>query len=119
MKILVIDIGGSSIKFLLSGKKVPRKFSSGKKMTPEKMIERVLEMTSDWRFDKVTLGFPGPVIHGQPAQEPRNLGPGWVGFDFAGSFKTPVKVINDAAMQALGSYQGGRMLFIGLGTGVG
>lgn len=116
---LVIDIGGSSVKFLVSGEARPRTFKSGKKLTPGPMVERLVAETQDWTYDVVTVGYPGLVsLHG-PCSEPGNLGRGWVGFDFAAAFNKPVKVVNDAAMQAVGSYDGGRMLFIGLGTGLG
>jgi predicted NBD/HSP70 family sugar kinase len=118
-KILVLDIGGTKMKILASGQVEPRKASSGKKLTPARMIAAVEKLTADWDYDAVSLGYPGLVgIHG-PRSEPGNLGPGWVGFDFAAAFGRPVRVINDAAMQALGSYEGGRMLFLGLGTGLG
>jgi predicted NBD/HSP70 family sugar kinase len=118
-KILVLDIGGTKIKALATGQVEPRKTASGKKLTPAKMVEAAKKLTSDWEYEAISLGYPGQVgIHG-PRSEPGNLGPGWVGFDFAAAFGTPVRVINDAAMQALGSYEGGRMLFLGLGTGLG
>src|SRR4051812_8795957 len=104
---------------LASGHDAPRKFPSGRELTPEKMVAGVLAATTDWTYEAVSIGFPGPILCGQPMTEPVNLGPGWMGFDFAAAFGRPVKVINDAAMQALGSYQGGKMLFLGLGTGVG
>jgi polyphosphate glucokinase len=119
MKILVIDIGGTNVKTLATGHEVPRKFPSGPELTPEQMVAGVLAATTDWDYEAVAIGFPGPVLCGQPMTEPVNLGPGWMGFDFAAAFDRPVKVINDAAMQALGSYQGGKMLFLGLGTGFG
>jgi polyphosphate glucokinase len=119
MNVLVIDIGGTSVKMLASGHESPRKFPSGPKLTPEQMVAGVLSATNDWAYEAVSLGFPGPVLCGQPMTEPVNLGPGWMGFDFAAAFHHPVKIINDAAMQALGSYQGGKMLFLGLGTGFG
>lgn len=119
MNILVIDVGGTNVKMLASGCDVPRKFPSGKKMTPRQMVDGVLAATKDWDYDVISLGFPGPVLCGQPMTEPPNLGPGWMGFDFAAVFQRPVRVTNDAAMQALGSYQGGKMLFLGLGTGLG
>src|SRR3954451_18169551 len=119
MKVLVIDVGGTNVKMLASGQDTPRKFSSGKKMMPLAMVHKVLDVTKDWEYEAISIGFPGPVLCGQPMTEPANLGPGWMGFDFAAAFKRPVKVINDAAMQALGSYQGGKMLFVGLGTGFG
>jgi polyphosphate glucokinase len=119
MKILVVDIGGTNVKMLASGHENPRKFPSGPELTPEQMVVGVLSATKNWEFEAVSIGFPGPVLCGQPMTEPVNLGPGWMGFDFAAAFHRPVKVINDAAMQALGSYQGGKMLFLGLGTGFG
>jgi polyphosphate glucokinase len=119
MKVLVIDVGGTNVKMLASGQDIPRKFASGEEMTPLEMVHGVLEATKDWEYEAVSIGFPGPVLCGQPMTEPVNLGPGWMGFDFAAAFHMPVKIINDAAMQALGSYQGGKMLFVGLGTGFG
>jgi polyphosphate glucokinase len=119
MKILVVDIGGTNVKMLASGRENARKFPSGPELTPERMVMGVLSATEDWEYEVVSIGFPGPVLCGQPMTEPVNLGPGWMGFDFAAAFRRPVKVINDAAMQALGSYQGGKMLFLGLGTGFG
>jgi len=119
MKVLVIDIGGTNVKMLASGEDIPRKFPSGKAMTPLAMVGGVLEATKDWEFEAITIGFPGPVLCGQPLTDPVNLAPGWLAFDFEAAFHCPVKVINDAAMQALGSYQGGKMLYVGLGTGLG
>src|SRR4029077_17502512 len=119
MKVLVIDIGGTNVKMLASGQDIPRKFPSGKEMTPLAMVNGVLDATKDWEYDAIAIGFPGPVLCGQPMTEPVNLGPGWMGFDFEAAFHRPVKVINDAAMQALGSYQGGKLLFLGFGTGLG
>lgn len=119
MNVLVIDIGGTNVKFLAAGHDAPRKFPSGDELTPEQMVSGVLAATKDWNYEAVSVGFPGPVLCGQPMTEPVNLGPGWMGFDFLGAFGKPVKVINDAAMQALGSYQGGKLLFLGLGTGIG
>ena len=119
MKILVIDVGGTNVKLLASGQRQPRKFPSGPQLTPEQMVEGVLEPTKDWDYDVITMGYPGPVMKNKLVLEPANLGPGWVDFDFEAAFGKPVKIINDAAMQALGSYQSGRMLFIGLGTGMG
>ncbi len=118
-KILVIDVGGSNVKCLVSGETTRRKFSSGSGLTPQQMVEGVLDMVADWRFDAISIGYPGVVRQGVPALEPRHLAPGWVGFDFEGAFGRPVRIVNDAAMQALGSYQGGKMLFLGLGTGLG
>jgi polyphosphate glucokinase len=119
MNVLVIDVGGSHVKFLLTGQTRHTKFESGPTLTAPQMVEQVRQMTADWKYDVVSIGYPGPVVHGKPIEEPVNLGPGWVGFDFEAAFGRPVKVINDAAMQALGSYEGGRMLFLGLGTGLG
>lgn len=118
-RILVIDIGGTKIKVLASGHTEPRKISSGKKTTPATLVEGVKKITADWEYDAIALGFPGLVGPNGPCSEPGNLGPGWVGFDFAAAFGCPVRIMNDAAMQALGSYDGGRMLFLGLGTGLG
>ncbi len=119
MNILVIDIGGTNVKMLVSGHDMPRKFPSGPELTPEQLVAGVMAATKDWDYEAVSIGFPGPVLCGQPMTEPVNLGPGWMSFDFVAAFHRPVKVINDAAMQALGSYQGGKMLFLGLGTGFG
>jgi polyphosphate glucokinase len=119
VNILVIDIGGTNVKFLATGQEAPRKFPSGRDLTPERMVAGVLDAAKDWDYDVVSVGFPGPILCGQPMTEPVNLGRGWTGFDFEAAFGRPVKVMNDAAMQALGSYQGGKMLFLGLGTGVG
>lgn len=119
MKVLSIDIGGTHVKILLSGEKEPRKAVSGHDFTPDQMVKDVVELAKGWDFDVVSIGFPAPVHNNQPVAEPFNLGPGWVGFDYEKSFGKPVKMINDAAMQALGSYKGGKMLFLGLGTGLG
>lgn len=119
MKVLVVDIGGTGIKFLATGQKEPRRFPSGKTMTPRKMVAEVKKLAADWKYDVVSIGYPGLVLKGRIAVEPHNLAPGWVGFDFADAFKRPVRIINDAAMQALGSYTGGTMLFLGFGTGLG
>jgi polyphosphate glucokinase len=118
-KILVVDIGGTKIKVLAAGQTEPRKAASGKRLTPAKMVELVKELANDWDYDGVSIGYPGMVGSHGPRSEPGNLGAGWVGFNFAAAFDRPVRVINDAAMQALGSYEGGRMLFLGLGTGLG
>ena len=118
-KVLVIDIGGTSIKLLVSGQRERRMIPSGRQMTPGKMIRKTLELLSDWDYSVISIGYPGPVLCGRPICEPYNLGCGWVGFDFAAAFHRPIKVVNDAVMQALGSYKGGRMLFLGLGTGLG
>ena len=119
MRILVIDIGGTHLKMLATGHRTPIKLPSGSTLTPKRMVRLVKEGAGDWEYDAVSIGYPGPVVHGKPLSDPHNLGPGWVGFDFHRAFGKPVKVINDAAMQALGSYRGGRMLFLGLGTGLG
>jgi polyphosphate glucokinase len=119
MKVLVIDVGGTHVKVLATGQKMHREVSSGQFMTPKRMVSDVLKMTADWEYEAISMGYPGPVVHNGPALEPWNLGKGWVGFDFKKAFKRPIKVINDAAMQALGSYRGGKMLFLGLGTGLG
>lgn len=119
MKVLVIDIGGTNVKMLASGQDIPRRFPSGKQMTPLTMVHGVLDTTKDWEYNVIAIGYPGPVLCGQPMTEPANLAPGWMGFDFEAAFHLPVKIINDAAMQALGGYQGGKMLFLGLGTGLG
>jgi len=119
MKILAIDVGGSHVKILASGRKQKREIVSGPGMTARRMVARVKKLAQGWAYDVVSVGFPGPVLHNRPVAEPRNLGSGWMGFDFALAFGLPAKVINDAAMQALGSYRGGRMLFLGLGTGLG
>jgi len=117
--VLVIDVGGTNVKLLASGEKQPRKIPSGPTMTASKMARLVKQSVRDWNFDCVSMGYPGPVIHGHPLREPHNLGGGWVGFNFHKAFGRPIKIVNDAAMQALGSYKGGRMLFLGLGTGLG
>ncbi|MEO7741679.1 MAG: ROK family protein [Usitatibacter sp.] len=119
MKILVVDVGGSHVKCLCTGHKTPRKFESGAQMTPDEMVEGVLKITRGWRYTAVSIGFPGVVRDGEAVKEPHNLGPGWVGFDFEAAFSRPVRIINDAAMQALGAYERGTMLFLGLGTGLG
>src|ERR1700739_4931546 len=118
-KVLVIDVGGTNVKLLATGQNEPRKHPVGRSMTPQKMVRLVKKSVSDWKFDCFSLGYPGPVINGHPLREPHNLGGGWMKFNFREAFGCPVKVINDAAMQALGSYKGGRMLFLGLGTGLG
>jgi polyphosphate glucokinase len=119
MQILVIDVGGTNIKLLVTGETERRKFASGSTMTPEAMVTGVQQAAEGWKFEVVSIGYPGPVLRGKPVSEPHNLGRGWVGFDFEAAFGCPVKVVNDAAMQALGSYRGGSMLFLGLGTGLG
>ncbi len=120
MRVLVIDIGGTHVKVLATGRRQRVEFPSGPTMTPAKMVTEVRTATSDWKYEAVSIGYPGPVVHGRILAEPHNLGYGWVGFDFKKAFgQRPTKIINDAAMQALASYQGGRMLFLGLGTGLG
>ncbi len=119
MEVLVVDVGGSHVKMLASCRHEPRRFDSGEDLTPQLLVDRVLQTTADWKFDVISIGLPGVVDANGPRAEPGNLGPGWVRFDFAKAFGKPVRVLNDAAMQALGGYDGGRMLFIGLGTGVG
>ena len=119
MNVLAIDIGGSHVKVLATGQSAARQCFSGPTFTAEQMVSDVKQLVADWPYDAVSIGYPGPVVHGRIAGEPHNLGSGWVEFNFEKAFSRPVKVINDAAMQALGSYQGGRMLFLGLGTGLG
>jgi polyphosphate glucokinase len=119
MNVLVIDIGGTGVKLLATGQDAPRKFPSGPELTPDQMVEGVVQAAANWDYEAVSVGYPGPVLNGRPVSDPVNLGRGWVGFDFAAAFGRPIKVVNDAAMQALGSYEGGRMLFLGLGTGLG
>jgi predicted NBD/HSP70 family sugar kinase len=117
--VLILDIGGTRVKVYGPGRIQPVKIDSGSGMTPKKMVKAVQKATEGWSYDVVSIGFPGPVVHGRPLRDPIHLGKGWVGFDFRKAFGRPVKVVNDAAMQALGSYHGGRMLFLGLGTGLG
>jgi predicted NBD/HSP70 family sugar kinase len=119
MNVLVIDVGGTYVKIFATGQKEPRRFSSGPTMTPRQMVSGVKKLAADWQYDVVSIGYPGLVLRGRVAAEPYNLAPGWVGFNFEAAFKCPVKIINDAAMQALGSYESGEMLFLGLGTGLG
>src|SRR5437879_4529634 len=119
MNLLTIDIGGTHVKVLATGQEQPRKFTSGPTLTPQRMVSSVKRITKDWKYDAVSIGYPGPVLHGRPVAEPHNLGPGWGGFNFEAAFGHRVKLVNDAAMQALGSYKKGKMLFLGLGTGLG
>jgi len=119
MNVLAVDVGGTNVKILVTGQNEPRKFPSGPKLTPKEMVAAVKKLAQGWKYDAVSIGYPGVVIHGRPVSEPRNLGKGWVGFDYRAAFGKPVKIINDAAMQALGSYKGGKMLYLGLGTGLG
>jgi polyphosphate glucokinase len=118
-KVLVIDVGGTSVKILATGQTEIRSFRSGPTLTPGWMVSGVKKLAADWTYEVVSIGYPGPVLGGRPTADPSNLGRGWVGFDFAVAFGRPVKVVNDAAMQAMGSYKGGKMLFLGLGTGLG
>src|SRR5712672_2749381 len=119
MNVLVVDIGGTHVKVLATGQGSGREFASGPALTPKRMVSKVRKLVADWKFDAISIGYPGPVLRNRPITEPWNLGKGWVGFNFEAAFKRPVKVVNDAAMQALGSYKKGRMLFLGLGTGLG
>jgi polyphosphate glucokinase len=117
--ILVVDIGGTNVKVMGNGREEPVKIPSGPSMTPAMMVTEIRKAVGDWKYTGVSLGYPGPVVKHKPMAEPHNLAPGWIGFDYRKAFRAPVKIINDAAMQALGSYEGGRMLFLGLGTGLG
>ena len=119
MNVLVIDVGGTHVKILATGQKESREFPSGPTLSAKQMVAGVKKLAGDWKYDAVSIGYPGPVINNRPLTDPWNLGRGWAGFDFEAAFKCPVKVVNDAAMQALGSYKGGKMLFLGLGTGLG
>src|SRR5580693_8838308 len=119
MDVLVVDVGGTHVKILSTGQSDKREFASGPKMTAEQMVSGVRKLADGWSYDVVSIGYPGPVLHDRPVADPKNLGPGWMGFDFKTGFGRPTKVLNDAAMQALGSYKKGRMLFLGLGTGLG
>jgi polyphosphate glucokinase len=119
MKVLVIDVGGSHVKVLATGHRHAIKIPSGPTMTPQQMVRDVRKAVADWSYDVVAIGYPGALLRGKPVSEPRNLAPGWIGFNFRKAFGRHVRLINDAAMQALGNYTGGRMLFIGLGTGLG
>lgn len=119
LKILAIDVGGTHVKILATGEHEERKVDSGPTMTPQKMVRDVKKLAQGWKYDVISIGYPGPVIHGKILRDPYNLGQGWIGFHFSKTFGHPVRLMNDAAMQALGSYRGGRMLFLGLGTGLG
>jgi polyphosphate glucokinase len=119
MNVLVVDVGGTHVKILATGQKQSREFPSGPKLTPKQMVAGVKKLAKDWKYNAVSIGYPGVVLGNRPVADPYNLGRGWAGFDFGTAFKRPVKVINDAAMQALGSYKHGKMLFLGLGTGLG
>ena len=117
--VLAVDVGGSHVKAVLNGIDERRRFASGPKLTAQEMVDGVLELAKDWHYSRVSVGVPAPIRDGKPVHDPVNLGTGWAGFDFEKAFGKPTKVINDATMQALGSYEGGRMLFLGLGTGLG
>jgi polyphosphate glucokinase len=119
MHVLVVDVGGSHVKVFANSATEPRRLKSSRRLTPVALVEKVRSLSTDWRYDVVSLGYPGAVGPAGPRQEPGNLGDGWVGFDFQAAFDKPVRVVNDAVMQALGGYEGGRMLFLGLGTGLG
>jgi polyphosphate glucokinase len=119
MKVLVVDIGGTNVKVRIAGMAEPVKIPSGPTMTPDKMMSEIHSVTAKWKYDHVSIGYPGVVLRDKLQTEPHNLAPGWVGFDFEKAFGKPTRMLNDAAMQALGSYKGGRMLFLGLGTGLG
>jgi hypothetical protein len=119
MNVLVIDVGGTNIKVIATGRKQSLKIPSGPSLTPARMAAAVRKATADWDYDAVSIGYPGPVRNDRPSAEPANLGRGWVRFDYGKAFSRPVRLVNDAALQALGSYHGGRMLFLGLGTGLG
>jgi polyphosphate glucokinase len=119
VKVLAIDVGGSHVKILATGRRTKREAVSGPTMTAQQMVDNVKELAKGWDYDVVSIGYPGPVVHNKPVLEPANLGQGWCGFDFAAAFRCPVKVVNDALMQAIGAYEGGKMLFLGLGTGLG
>jgi predicted NBD/HSP70 family sugar kinase len=119
MKILVVDVGGTHVKCASTNHPSQREFASGAQLTAADMVNQVLKITRSWKCDAVTIGYPGVVAGGRPVRDPKNLGSGWLGFDFAAAFNRPVRILNDAAMQALGNYTGGKMLFLGLGTGFG
>jgi polyphosphate glucokinase len=119
MDVLVVDVGGTHVKIFASGQDQRQEFESGPKLTPQVMVAKVKELAKDWKYELVSIGYPGPVRFNRPIAEPVNLAKGWVGFNFEAVFQRPVRMINDAAMQALGSYRGGTMLFLGLGTGLG
>lgn len=119
LRVLVVDVGGTNVKVAFSEADQPRRFKSGRNLVPDALVDRVKHLTADWRYDAITLGYPGAVNGEHPSAEPGNLGQGWVGFDFEQAFEAPVRIVHDAALQALGGYRGGRMLFLGLGTGLG
>jgi polyphosphate glucokinase len=119
MKVLAIDVGGTHVKILATGQSDKREFASGPKMTAPQMVSGIQKLADGWTYDVISMGYPGPVLHNRPVADPKNLGSGWMGFDFETAFGRPTKILNDAAMQALGSYKKGKMLFLGLGTGLG
>jgi len=119
MKILVIDVGGTHVKILASGQKEARRMDSGPTLTPRAMVDGVKALARGWKYDRVSIGYPGVVVRNRPIHEPHNLGKGWIAFDYQKAFGCPVRIVNDAAMQALGGYAGGKMLFLGFGTGLG
>jgi len=119
MNVLAVDVGGTHVKILATGQKEEREFVSGPELTAEQMVAGVKKLAQGWNYDAVAIGYPGPVLRNRPVAEPHNLGPGWIGFDYEGAFGCPTKLINDAAMQALGDYKRGKLLFLGLGTGLG
>jgi polyphosphate glucokinase len=119
MLILVIDVGGTEVKILATGQESHRQFASSSSLTAKQMVAAVLKTAAGWKYEAISIGYPGPVLRDRAVADPHNLGSGWVGFDFQAAFGCPTKVLNDAAMQALGSYRGGKMLFLGLGTGLG
>src|SRR2546428_13235865 len=119
MHVLVVDVGGTHVKILATGQNAAREFPSGPTLTAEQMVADVKKLTADWTYDAVAIGYPGPVLNNRPLTDPWNLGRGWRGYDFEAAFQCPVKIVNDAVMQALGSYQGGKMICLGLGTGLG
>ena len=119
MNVLVIDVGGTHVKILASGQTQPRRIDSGPTLTPAQMVGGVRALAKGWKYDRVSIGYPGVVVRNHPMTEPHNLGKGWVGFDYEAAFGCPVRILNDAAMQALGGYQGGKLLFLGFGTGLG
>jgi polyphosphate glucokinase len=118
-RVLAIDIGGTHVKVMTDREQIKREFDSGPKLSAREMVRKVKALTKDWSYDVISVGYPGPVVHNRPLTEPQNLGHGWAGFNFRKAFGRPTRVVNDALMQAVGSYQGGRMLFLGLGTGLG
>jgi polyphosphate glucokinase len=119
MNVLVVDVGGTHVKILATGQSARRELESGPTLTPKRMVAGVRKLAAGWKYDVVSIGFPGPVLHDRPIAEPHNLARGWVGFDYRAAFGRPVRIVNDAAMQALGGYKRGKMLFLGLGTGLG